>query len=356
MADKNTSFARGFNQPVRGVWLTNVDSQALLSSRGIQNAVNLCDSIGINTIFVVTFNKAATIYPSEIMRELTGQEIIPALKGRDPLKELVALAHKKNIKVIAWFEFGFSASYKMNGGEIIKHKPDWAAMDADGKLVSKNGFEWMNGFMPEVQDFLLSLIMEVVHNYDVDGIQGDDRLPAMPSESGYDKYTVQLYKNSHDGNEPPKDFRDTAWVQWRADILTDYMKRIHDSVKNYNENLCVSMAPSIYPWSKEEYLQDWPLWVEKGYVDLVIPQIYRYKFTDYQSALKAIIDEQIDKKNLEKFYPGFLLNIDTYVCPEDYLRSMIEENRKNGINGEVYFFYEGIKKQAKLLRELYKKN
>ena len=36
------------------------------------------------------------------------------------------------------------------------------------------------------------------------------------------------------------------------------------------------MAPSIYPWSEEEYLQDWPTWMQKGYVDLVCPQVYRY--------------------------------------------------------------------------------
>ncbi len=80
------------------------------------------DRLGFNTIFVVTWNKSMTTYPSKIMRELTGIEIDSLFTGRDPLKELIEEAHKKNIKVIAWFEFGFSSSYQLNGGTIIESK------------------------------------------------------------------------------------------------------------------------------------------------------------------------------------------------------------------------------------------
>lgn len=39
--------------------------------------------------------------------------------------------------------------------------------------------------------------------YRVDGIQGDDRLPAMPAEGGYDAYSVSLYKKEHHDSLPP---------------------------------------------------------------------------------------------------------------------------------------------------------
>lgn len=45
--------------------------------------------------------------------------------------------------------------------------------------------------------FLMNLMKEVTTNYDVDGIQGDDRLPALPSTGGYDDYTISLYKAGH---------------------------------------------------------------------------------------------------------------------------------------------------------------
>jgi uncharacterized lipoprotein YddW (UPF0748 family) len=341
-------------KPLRGVWLTNVDSDVLNSRKNISEAVQFCSELNLNTIFVVTWNKGFTLYPSKVMKDLTGVEIIPDFAGRDPLKELIEEAHKKNIKVIAWFEFGFSSSYKLDGGLLLKLKPEWKSINNEGKLVSKNGFEWMNGFNPEVQDFLLSLIKEVVENYNIDGIQGDDRLPAMPSEAGYDEYTTKFYSESHGGNKPPADYKDQEWIQWRADLMTDFMRRIYETVKDLNQNIIVSMAPSIYPWSKEEYLQDWPAWLRNGYVDQVIPQIYRYNIKKYISALDEILDSQIDKRDLLKFYPGILLKVGSYYAPENFLKEMIDGNRKRDINGEVFFFYEGLKKYPEFFRNLYK--
>lgn len=339
---------------VRGVWLTNVDSEVLNSKENIIEAVNLLDELGFNTIFVVTWNKAMTSYPSNIMKEFTGVEIDTLFTGRDPLKELIEEAHKRKIKVIAWFEFGFSSSFELNGGPILEKKPEWAAKDVNGNLVTKNGFEWMNGFHPDVQEFLLSLVMEVLENYDIDGIQGDDRLPALPSEAGYDDYTVNLFKSQHNGQEPPNYHKDFYWIQWRADLLTDFMRKIYETVKSYNKNILVSMAPSIYPWSKEEYLQDWPTWMRKGYVELVCPQVYRYNIDDYKNALNQIIEEQINKKDLIKFYPGVLLKVGEYYPSEEFLADMITENRKNNVNGEVFFFYEGIKKYPDFFKKIYK--
>ncbi len=346
--------AGGTDNVVRGVWLTNVDSKVLNSKKNIEYAVDHCSTIGINTIFVVTWNKAMTTYPSKVVKELTGLEIDTSFTGRDPLKELIDAAHKKEIKVIAWFEFGFSASYKQNGGTLLKLKPEWAALNNEGKLVTKNGFEWMNGFHPEVQDFMLAMIMEVVQNYDVDGIQGDDRLPAMPSESGYDTYTVNRYQSEHNGQYPPKAFKDTAWIQWRANILNLYMKRIYSSVKSVKPNIVVTMSPSIYPWSKEEYLQDWPTWLNNGYVDQIIPQNYRYELKEYVRSLEEILAWQIDKDKINRFYPGILLKVGKYYPSQKFLSDMINENRKHGVNGEVFFFYEGLKKYPTFFKNLYK--
>jgi len=292
-----------------------------------------------------------TNFPSKVVKKITGIEIDTTFIGRDPLKELIEEAHSRNIKVIAWFEFGFSSSYNENGGIILKAKPEWASKDSAGNLVKKNNFEWMNGFHPEVQDFLLSIIMEVVNNYDIDGIQGDDRLPAMPSEAGYDDYTVNLFKQQHNGNEPPRYSKDSSWVQWRADLLTDFMRRIYEEVKAVKKNVIISMAPSIYPWSKEEYLQDWTAWVEKGYVELICPQLYRYETDRYFVALDEIINGQISERNIHKFYPGILLKVGSYYASKEYLKKVIRYNRSKGINGEVFFFYEGVKKYPEFFRD-----
>ncbi|MCS6807489.1 MAG: family 10 glycosylhydrolase [Bacteroidota bacterium] len=341
---------------VRGVWLTNVDSDALYSREKIRAAVQTCAELGFNTIFVVVWNRAMTTYPSDVMQRLTGVRIDPVLtredKQRDPLRELLAEAKPRGIKVIAWFEFGFSCSYDQpDGGVIIRAKPHWAARDVHGKIVSKNKFQWMNAFHPEVQDFIMALLKEVVQQYDVDGIQGDDRLPALPSEAGYDDYTRNLYKSEH-GTFPPPYAKDYEWVRWRAEKLSAYMQRIYIELKALKPSLLISMSPSIYPWSVEEYLQDWVTWVREGWVDIVCPQVYRYSIDAYKRELDKIVTQQIHPKDHHKCAPGILLKVGSYVASEQLLRMMIDHNRSRGLNSEVYFFFEGVKKYPELFKEL----
>ena len=200
---------------IRAVWITTTASTALNSLDNIKLTVANCKAAGINNLFVVVYNNARTTYPSTVMQNLLGVSIAEAFTGRDPLKEIITEAHTAGLKVHAWFEYGFASSYSANGGAIIKAKPDWAGKDINGVLLSKNNFEWLNAFHPDVQNYLLSLIKEVVINYDVDGIQGDDRLPAMPSTGGYDDYTVGLYKAANNGANPPTTYSDVNWVKWR---------------------------------------------------------------------------------------------------------------------------------------------
>jgi uncharacterized lipoprotein YddW (UPF0748 family) len=341
---------------IKGVWLTNVASQVLNTDENIKEAVALLDSLGFNTIYVVTYNEAMTTFPSQVMKRLTGVEIDPTYIGRDPLRTLIQEAHAKNIEVHAWFEFGFSCAYKeKDGGAILKAKPHWAARDINGQIASKNGFLWLNAFDKEVQDFMSSLILEAVKNYDLDGIQGDDRLPALPSLAGYDSLTVRMYQKENFGLKPPAYEKDHNWVKWRSSKLTDYLINLVKEIKSVKPNITISMAPSIYPWSETEYLQDWPTWVNMGLVDYVIPQVYRYQHDRYAYELEKIMYQQVSTQNKAMVSPGILLQVDQYNPSEAMLDSMIQTNRQMGTNGEVYFFYEGIKKYKSYFKNLYKK-
>ena len=156
--------------------------------------------------------------------------------GRDPLKEIITAGKAAGLKVHAWFEYGFSSSYSAQGGSIVKAKPNWAALDQNRSLVVKNGFDWLNAFDPEVQQFMIDLFKEVATQYDVDGVQGDDRLPAVPSSSGYDDYTVSEYKKEHNNAFPTTNINDPAWVKWRANRLNAFMKRLHTEMKSIRPN------------------------------------------------------------------------------------------------------------------------
>ena len=61
-----------------------------------------------------------------------------------------------------------------------------------------------------------------------------------------------------------------------------------------------------------------------------------------------------EEYNIELLAPGVLLNLGMYCASEEFLSEMINENRKNGINGEVFFFFEGLKKHKDYLKSIYK--
>ncbi len=338
----NISVFAQIKTEMRGVWITNVDSDVLFSDSRIAEAMNYLESVGINVVFPVVWNKGYTLYPSQIMNERFGVPIWQLVSGRDPLKKLVIEAHRNGIEVIPWFEFGFATSYSLNGGHILAKYPDWALKNLAGQLVVKNGFDWMSGINPDVQNFMTSLVLEVVDTYDVDGVQGDDRLPAMPVEGGYEEYTKNLYITEHNGQAPPTNYGNSDWMRWRADKLNAYYKSLRDSVKLRGEYLIFSSGPSPYPWGYQNYLQDTKTWVTDGIVDNFIPQLYRQDITSYtyevQNALNQI---PIEKRDI--MFAGVLAKSGSYVITPELLLSSIAANRNKGVKGETFFFYEALR-------------
>ena len=330
--------------PVRGTWVTNVASEALNSRENIKKVVEQSKAAGLNHLFVVVWNKGVTIYPSKVVQKYIGVKQDDHYPGRDPLQEMIEEAHKEGIKVHAWFEFGFSYGYKDTSSSWFKRYPAWLGRNSKGELLQKNGFYWWNALHPGPQRLMRELVLEVVKQYDIDGVQGDDRLPAMPAEGGFDAYTASLYKSEKKLDLPFDNPKDGAFLQWKADKLSLFCKSLYDAVKHQRPACIVSWAPSIYPWSKEQYLQDWPAWLKGGYADFVIPQLYRYKLADYEKILKEL-STQVPPNLLKKVYPGMLTSLgDGYQASPDMMKQMISLNRKYGFEGEVFFYYETLNK------------
>lgn len=331
---------------VRGVWITNIDSDVMFSADSIRAAMKELSDQGFNVVFPVVLNDGYTLYPSEVMEETFGEayriDSILLSNKIDPLQEIVIEAQRYGMDVIPWFEFGFASSYKQDGGHILASKPEWAARDKEGNLLKKNNFEWMNGIHPEVQDFVQSLILEVIEKYDVDGIQGDDRLPAMPAHGGYSDYTRKLYKNEM-GVTVPEDPADSTFMRWKADKLNAFQSRLYEKVKERGEHLIVSTSPSVYPWSYDNYLQDSPIWYENGTTDLLIPQNYRYDIESYKSTLDQILEVHPGVLESETVLAsGILIKAGPRYNNFEYVVEAIRYNREKGVPGEVYFFYEGL--------------
>ena len=331
-------------EPIRGTWVTNVASNILKSKKNIIEGVNLCKKNGINNIYVVVWNQGVTMYPSKVVEEYIGIKQSKIYGDRDPIKEIIEEGHKAGIKVHAWFEFGFSYNYGDSNCVWQKRYPDWVGRDVKGNHLQKNKFFWWNALHPDVQNFMQRLVLEVVQNYNVDGVQGDDRLPAMPGEGGYDEVTKKLYAAENNGQQPPSNPKDSVWLQWRADKLSVFCKSLYLSVKKAKPSCIVSWAPSIYPWSKEQYLQDWPKWLEGGYADYIVPQLYRYKIEDYEKILKEL-NAQVGAKYKGKVFPGILSSLGAgYLSSPLLNEQMIKLNRKYEFDGEVFFYFETLKR------------
>jgi uncharacterized lipoprotein YddW (UPF0748 family) len=338
---------------LRGVWLTNVDSNVLDRRSAIDSAMAFLAEHHFNAVFPVVWNDGYTLYPSAVADSVYGERIDPAYAGRDPLADVVDAAHAHGLAVIPWFEFGFASGYgPPNPGPILEARPSWAARDTSGAVLTKNGFRWLNPYRPDVRDFLAALVLEVARSYDVDGIQGDDRLPAHPVEGGYSEATRTLYAQQHDGRIPPAP-RDSAFKRWRADVLNAFAGRIHREVKAVDSTLQVSWAPSVYPWSYDEYLQDWPAWVREGHADLVHPQVYRRDSARYRQTLERQRPDSIGlSPNAQpRLYPGVLIKVGEYRISSEHLLHAVRANRAEGYAGEVLFFYEGLREANDLLAD-----
>lgn len=352
LAVEPTSPARAAS-PVRGVWVAGLGLGPTSTTAGIRDLVDRAKRAGLNTLFVVVWNSGYTHYPSDVMNQEIGVAIHPQLVGRDPLQEIVDAAHAAGLEVHAWFEFGFASSYRQpDGGLLLRKRPEWAARDAAGRLVSREGFQWLNAFDPTVQDFVLGLMIEAATHYELDGVQGDDRLPALPSTGGYDPMTVKLYQDDHHGASPPNDASDQAWVEWRADRLSQFAARAYAKIKQSAPDACVSWAPSVYPWSKVQYLQDWPQWLRDGSGDLFIPQLYRNDLTEYRHELEQLA-RQAPPELRHKVIPGMLATLGDYVLSDDQLLEMVAANREFGFQGEVYFYHASLWRHADVLERLY---
>ena len=143
IAISNSAFASpGGAEPVRGVWVANVASPTLASPEGIDDFVGLADRCGLNTLYLVVWNRGMTTYPSDIMRKETGKSCDPRYQDFDILRAMIAAAHAKNIRVIAWFEFGFSSSYHQpDGGWLIRNHPSLGCARYRGKAGQQ---EWIS--------------------------------------------------------------------------------------------------------------------------------------------------------------------------------------------------------------------
>lgn len=329
-------------QEVRGVWLTNVDSDVLFSTENTRNAIATLAQLNFNTLYPTVWNWGYTLYPSTVAKKEIGIELDPTegLQGRDVLQEIIDQAHQKGMAVIPWFEFGFMAPAD---SELAKLHPEWLTQRADGSTMWLEGKThervWLNPLHPEVQKFITALIVEIVSNYDVEGIQVDDHF-GYPSDMGYDDYTVALYQQEHNGKLPPQNTQDLAWIRWRANKITDYVAELFQAIKRANPQAIVSLSPNPQDFSLKSYLLDWQTWERKGLIEELVMQIYRDNTNSFINEITQ--PEIIAAKEHIPVSIGILSGLKGRNVLFSRIRQQVDLTRTRNFAGVSFFFYESL--------------
>ncbi|MBW4419017.1 MAG: family 10 glycosylhydrolase [Myxacorys californica WJT36-NPBG1] len=356
---------------IRGVWLTNIDSDVLFDATKLSNAVTELSRLNFNTLYPVVWNWGYTLYPSQIMKRDLGFDVDPraiaaGLRSRDMLKQIITEGHQKGLAVIPWFEFGFFAP---KDSELAQKHKDWWTTKQDGSVDGDpRGLDgrqipiWFNPLKPEVQKFMVDLVTEVVTNYDVDGIQFDDHF-GLPVEFGYDAYTVKLYQQEHNGKSPPrydtarcdragmkdscpeflaKDPQWAEWLRWRSNKIEQVLKQVFQAVKARKSNVIIGLSPLDLPYAYERAMVDWHKWQQDGLIEELIPQIYfqGQKFVDRIEP--ATHPELKQARDLIPTAIGILSGLSGNPRSIDELQRQVQAVRDRGYSGMSFFFYETL--------------
>ncbi|WP_448533003.1 glycoside hydrolase family 10 protein [Parathermosynechococcus lividus] len=334
--------------PIRGVWLTANDMPMLRDRPRLEAALNDLQRLNFNTLYPVVWNSGYVSFPSATATHLGIQPfVLQGVQGYDILRELTEQAHCRNLLVIPWFEFGFMVP---ETSELAIAHPDWLTQGVNGettRLTAAGEVAWLNPLHPEVQSFLTNIVLEVLRQYPVDGIQFDDHL-SLPTEFGYDAYTRRLYEQ--ETKKPvPANPRDEAWMRWRADKLTAFVKSLRQRVKQEFPHAIFSVSPTTLPTAYQSFLQDWPQWVAQEIPDEVVVQVYRYNLPSFVQQLAQ--PELLQAQAKIPTAVGVLTGLRTNPVPIELVDAKVEAAQRSGF-GVSFFFYETLWERAPEPRDL----
>ncbi|MBD2137974.1 glycoside hydrolase family 10 protein [Anabaena sp. FACHB-1237] len=323
---------------IRGVWMTNNDLDIMRDRNKVQEAVTKLRQLNFNTIYPVVWNSGYVMYPSNVARNLEIQPFVfKGLEGHDILADLIDQGHSQNLLVIPWFEFGFMSP---STSELAVNKPEWFTQKRDGtdsSVGAAGEVKWLNPFHPQVQQFIIDLLVELTNKYDIDGIQFDDHT-SLPREFGYDKYTVNLYKQEMQ-EDPPAAADDPEWVNWRANKITDFMVRLNHTIKQIKPNIIFSVSPNYHDFAYKFQLQDWLNWLRLDIIDELVVQVYRENLDSFVS--KLVRAEMQEAKEKIPTAVGIMAGLRTKPVTIEQIKTQVRAAQQKDL-GVAFFYYESL--------------
>jgi uncharacterized lipoprotein YddW (UPF0748 family) len=238
---------------------------------------------GLNAVVVQIRPAGDAIYKSDYepwSEYLTGTQGKAPDPYYDPLTFMIEETHKRGMEFHAWLNpyravFNVKTS-SVSSGHPTKLHPEWFVNYGEGASVTR----YFDPGISEARKFVTNVVRDIVHRYEVDGIHMDDyfypyRIPGkeFPDQKSYAK----------NGNGMPKD----AWRRSNCDsIIVQIQKAIRAEkpwVKFGISPFGVWRNQSQDPRGSytdagqtnyDDLYADVLLWLEKGWIDYVTPQLY----------------------------------------------------------------------------------
>jgi uncharacterized lipoprotein YddW (UPF0748 family) len=275
----------------RAVWVATVDNIDWPSRPGLDpdsqrvEALSILDrsaDLGLNAVVLQVRPQCDALYASELepwSYYLTGEQGVPPEPLYDPLQFWVTEAHARGLELHAWFNPYRVKHPKQRGpmasSSIARQRPDLV------RSLGSGDFLWLDPGEPEVRELTLSVILDVVARYDIDGVHMDDYFYPYPSYN--------------DGNDFPDE---TSWqaylatggelsrADWRRHNVDLFVQTLHERLRRMPRQVQLGISPfgiwrPHHPPSIEAGLDqhgvlyaDARRWLREGWVDYFSPQLY----------------------------------------------------------------------------------
>lgn len=275
--------AQGQKREFRGAWIQSVNGQFLgMGTEKMQKTLTYqLDELqkdGVNAIIFQVRPECDALYNSKIepwSRFLTGKQGTAPAPYWDPLEWMVEQCHKRGMELHAWIN-PFRAKTKTTTELATNH----IAIKKPGSVFPYDGLLILNPGKQENRDYICNVVKDIVERYDVDGIHIDDYFYPYP-EAGRQIPDQQLFRQQSRGMRNIGD--------WRRDNVSRFVKQLSESIHAVKPWVKFGVSPfGIYrnkrtdPNGSETFgLQNYDdlyadvlLWVNNGWIDYCVPQIY----------------------------------------------------------------------------------
>jgi uncharacterized lipoprotein YddW (UPF0748 family) len=317
----------------------------------------------LNALFVQVRRRGDAYYLKSFEPRTEDPDLAP---GFDALQYLIDRAHQgpRKLQVHAWLAT-FPIWHKRDAAPLAVNHPfnlrgptangadTWLMYRDDGVTwagTGDSGIYYLDPGNPDVQSYTTAVYLNVLRNYDVDGIHLDQvrYYEGDPLRWGYNPSSVARFNQTY-GRDPSSqpDPTDPQWVAWRRDQVTTLVRRIYTEAKALKPRVAVTAAVVTWgkgPQSADDWerqppyasaLQDWRSWLQQGIVDYLLPMDYYRESAQQGPWFDAWAQWQVAHPGVR----GVVLGLGTYLNSADGALAQLARARALGGLGVAMYSY-----------------